>query len=82
MTKSSPGYDRIPIFVIKDCLSHVLRTLTALLNLSFASSAFPRAWKKSEMVPHLKDRDYEIPNNYVTSRTFQSDREDSFESVH
>ena len=35
------GYDRIPLFVIRDCLRHVLPTLTALVNLSFASSAFP-----------------------------------------
>ena len=35
------GYDRIPLFVISDCLPHVLPTLTALVNLSFASSAFP-----------------------------------------
>ena len=68
--------------MIKDCLSHVLRTLTGLVNLSFASSAFPRAWKKLEVVPHLKDGDYEIPNNYITFRTFQTDREDCFESVH
>ena len=57
------GYDRIPFFVIRDCLPHVLPTLTALVNLSFASSAFPRALKKSVVVPHLKDGDREVPNN-------------------
>ena len=30
---------------------------------SFACSEFPRAWKKSVIVPHLKDRDHELPNN-------------------
>ena len=49
--------------MIKDCLPYVLPTLTALVNLSFASSAFPRAWKKSVVVPHLKDGDQEIRNN-------------------
>ena len=56
--------------------------ITNLNRVSFASSAFPRAWRKLEVVPHLKDGDYEIPNNYVTFRTFQTDREDCFESVH
>ena len=53
----------LPLFVIKDCLSHILPTLTGLVNLSFASSIFPRAWKRSEVVPHLKDGDHEVPNN-------------------
>ena len=35
----------------------------AARDLSFASSAFPRAWKKSVVVLHLKDGDHEIPNN-------------------
>ena len=58
-SNKAPGYDRIPLLVIKDCLPYVLPTLTALLNLSFASSAFPRAWKESVVVPHLKDVDNE-----------------------
>ena len=41
--------------------------------------------KKSEVVPHPKDGDHEIPNNNrpisLPSRTFQSDREDCFESM-
>ena len=41
-----PGYDRIPLFVIKDCLPYILPTLTRLINSSFACSEFPRAWKK------------------------------------
>ena len=49
--------------MIKDCLSHILPTLTGLVNLSFASSIFPRAWKRSEVVPHLKDGDHDVPNN-------------------
>ena len=52
-----------PLLVTKDCLPYVLPTLTALVNLSFTSSAFPGAWKKSVVVPHLKDGDHEIPNN-------------------
>ena len=56
-----PGYDKIPVFVIKDCLSYILPALTALINSSFSNSVFPKAWKKSEVVPHLKDGDHETP---------------------
>ena len=59
----APRYDRIPSFGIKDCLFHLLPTLTALVNLLFASSAFPNTWKKSVVMPHLKDGDHKIPNN-------------------
>ena len=62
-SNKAPGYDRIPLFVIKDCLPYILPTLTRLINSSFACSEFPRAWKKSVIVPHLKDGDHEVPNN-------------------
>ena len=62
-SNKAPGYDRIPLFVIKDCLPHVLSTFTARVNLSFASFTFHSAWKKSVVRPHLKDGDHEIPNN-------------------
>ena len=62
-SNKAPGYDRVPLFAIKDCLPYVLPSLTALANLSFASSAFPRAWKKSVLVPRHKDGDHQIPND-------------------
>ena len=61
-SNKAPGYDRIPLLVIKDCLPHISPTLTGLVNLSFVCSAFPRAWKKSEVVLHIKDGDHEIHN--------------------
>lgn len=51
------------MFVIKDCLSYIFPALTALLNSSFSNSVFPKAWKKSEVMPHLKDGDHETPSN-------------------
>lgn len=62
-SNKAPGYDRIPVFVIKDCLSYVLPALTVLINSSFSNSVFPKAWKKLEVVPHLKDGDHVIPSN-------------------
>ena len=32
-SNKAPGYDRIPVFVIKDYLPYILPTLTALINL-------------------------------------------------
>ena len=57
-SNKAPGYDGIPLFVIKDCLSYILPTLTRVINPSFACSEFPRAWKKSVIAPHLKDGDH------------------------
>jgi len=63
-SNKAPGYnDRIPVFVIKDFLSHILPAIIVLINSSFRNSVFPKAWKKSEVVPHLKDGDHDIPSN-------------------
>ena len=62
-TNKAPGFDKVPISVVKDCLEHVLPTLTGLINHSFSSSVFPRAWKKGEVVPHPKEGDHEVANN-------------------
>ena len=57
-------FDQGLFIVIKDCLSYILPALTELINSSsFSNSVFPKAWKKSEVVPHLKDGDHEIPSN-------------------
>lgn len=49
--------------MLKDCLSHILNTITGLINCSLASSVFPLAWKKAEVIPHLKEGDHEVANN-------------------
>ena len=73
-SNKAPGYDRIPVFVIKDCLPFILPALTVLINSSFSNSVFPKAWKKSEVVPHLKDGDHEISlqqsSYFTTACTF------------
>ena len=35
LSNKAPGYDRIPLFVIKDCLPYILPTLTRVMNSSF-----------------------------------------------
>ena len=58
----APGYDEIPMSVIKDALP-CLPILTLIVNCSLLSSVFPATWKTSEVVPLPKDGDLEIANN-------------------
>lgn len=39
-TNKAPGYDRVPISVVKDYLEHILPTLSGIINHSFSSSTF------------------------------------------
>ena len=50
-------------YAVQQSLLYILPTLTRLINSSVACSEFPRAWKKSVIVPHLKDERHEVPNN-------------------
>lgn len=59
----APGYDKIPMSVIKDALPCILPILTLIVNRSLLSSVFPVAWKTSEVVPIPKDGDHEMANN-------------------
>lgn len=62
-SNKSPGYDKVSIKVIRDCLPYILDTITNIVNCSFQSSTFPLSWKKAEVVPLLKDGDHECANN-------------------
>ena len=62
-TNKAPGFDKVPISVVKDCLEHILPTSTDLINHSFSSSVFLPAWRKGEVVPHRKEGDHEVTNN-------------------
>lgn len=59
----APGYDKVSVSVIKDCLPHILSIIASIINLSLESSTFPHAWKKAEIVAHLKEGDHEVPDN-------------------
>ena len=62
-SNKAPGFDKVPLFVVKDCLAQTLPAITNIINSSLANSIFPRAWKRGEVVAHLKDGDHEVPNN-------------------
>lgn len=62
-SNKTPGFDKVPISVVKDCLEHILPTLTDLIIPSFSNYVFPLVWKKGELVPHPKEGDHEMANN-------------------
>ena len=61
-TGKAPGNDKIPVRVLKNCLSSILPTLTAIVNDPFISGTFPNIWKIAEVTPIVKQGDYEKPN--------------------
>ena len=62
-SNKAPGMDKVSIAVIKDALPIILPTLTEIVNRSLLTAVFPLAWTKSEVIPILKEGDYEIPND-------------------
>ena len=71
-TDKAPGFDKVPISVVKNCLEHILPTLTDLINHSFSSSVFPLEWKQDEVVPHQKKVTVRWRITTVQSRYCQS----------
>ena len=59
----APGHDKVSMSVLKEALACILPILTVIVNCSLLTSVFPRAWKKSEVIPLLKERSHEIANN-------------------
>ena len=62
-SNKAPGYDKVPMAVIKDALPCLLPALTDIENHSLLSSVFPASWKISEVIPLTKDGDLKLANN-------------------
>ncbi|CAB4026746.1 Hypothetical predicted protein [Paramuricea clavata] len=62
-SNKSPGLDKINMRVIKDSLPVILGPLTDIINCSLNTSTYPKAWKKAEVIPLLKDGDHEQASN-------------------
>ena len=56
----SPGIDKIPLRVIKDCLSIILPSITSIINATFLSAQFPNAWKIVEVTPTMNPKPMKI----------------------
>ena len=56
----SPGIDKMPLRVIKDCLSAILPSITSIINATFLSAQFPNAWKIAEVTPINRSDTYSL----------------------
>ena len=60
----APGMDKVSSKILKDSLPGTLTTITRIINNSFATNTFARAWKTAEVTPILKCGNPDVPNNY------------------
>ena len=59
----APGFDKVPMSIIKDALPCILPIVTDIVNCSLLTSVFPTAWKISEVILLPKEGDHEVANN-------------------
>ena len=50
-TNKSPGIDKIPFCIIKDCLTAIRPSTTSIIDTTFLSAQFPNVWKIAEVTP-------------------------------
>ena len=60
----APGMDKISSRILKDSLPSILTTITRIVNNSFVTNTFARAWTTAEVTPILKCGNPDVPNNY------------------
>ena len=62
--KVSSGYDKINNNLLKEIKHEIVNPLTYLFNKSMSKGMFPKAMKRSEVVPLYKGKSREMPKNY------------------
>ena len=62
-SNKAPGLDKVTARVLKDSLPTTLSAITNLVNTSFSSNTFARAWKLAEVIPLVKSGDADEPSN-------------------
>lgn len=60
----APGYDHIPMFVIKRSLDWISESLTHLINTSLETGIFPDKLKLAKIIPIFKTGDADTFTNY------------------
>ena len=60
----APGYDHIPMHLIKKSFDLVAEPLTHVINVSLEKGAFPDKLKISKIIPVYKSGDVDIFTNY------------------
>ena len=61
---SSPGWDHLSLFVLKQCVDTYVEPITVLINNSFYHGIFPDELKLARVVPIFKSGDSSKINNY------------------
>lgn len=59
----APDNSKITARVLKCCLSSIAPTLTTIINASLISGTFQLIWKTAEVIPILKQGDYQKLHN-------------------
>jgi hypothetical protein len=62
--KLTTGPDKIPAFIVRDCMYVFVRPLTRIFNLILNSGKFPSQWKTSRICPVYKKGEKSDINNY------------------
>nr|CAH7756409.1 unnamed protein product [Callosobruchus chinensis] len=62
--KKAVGTDKLPTFIVKDCIGALTLPLSIIFNLSIKSSTFPSKWKEAKVVPILKSGNSSVVSNY------------------
>ncbi len=56
-TKKSTGNDNIDMSIIKHVISHIVKPLTHICNISFKNGTFPDQTKVAKVIPIFKGND-------------------------
>jgi hypothetical protein len=56
LLNKSPGIDKIPAKVVKDCKIHIVDQIANLINCPLHTCTFPSAWKLAEVIPLMRER--------------------------
>ena len=63
-SNKAPGHDKITTRVLKACLPVILPVITSIMNNSFRTNCFPKAWEMAEAIPVLQSGNFEDPSNH------------------
>ena len=64
LNNSSPGYDGIPLTLVKRTMHLYLKTFTLIINQAFYDGVFPRELKIAKVIPIYKSGSTMELNNY------------------
>lgn len=67
-SNKTPGHDKVTARVLKECWPVIAPVITSIMNNSFSTNSFAKAWKMAEVIPVLKSGNFEDPcNNWPIS---------------